>query len=90
MDNQIELSCGFGELSKNLDGFGEMGKWESNAEIERHGEIENQLPTIQENENDLGDAFLEIGENGRGQIPSLTQRETNVESSRTVESGGAR
>ena len=53
MNRQIDLSCGFEELSRNLEDFEEMKKWKENEEIERQEEIENQLPkTQEENEND--------------------------------------
>ena len=48
LNKQIELSCGFGELRKNLDVFGEMKEWGAKEEIGRQGEVGNQLPTIQE------------------------------------------
>ena len=89
LGREIELSCGFEELRKNLEEFEEMEKWEPNEEIERRGEIDNQLPIIQEeNGNDLGKAFLEIEENGGDQIPSSTQQEINGESLRILESVG--
>ena len=53
LNKQIDLSCGFEALSRNLEDFEEMEKWKANEEIERREEIENQLPTIQEeNENE--------------------------------------
>ena len=41
-----------GELRKNLDVFEKMKKEEASEEIERHGKVENQLPTIQEEAED--------------------------------------
>ena len=46
LDKQIELSCGFGELG-SLGNFEESEKWNAMGEIERQ-EVEDQLPTIQE------------------------------------------
>ena len=78
MNKQIDLSCGFEELRRNLGDFEEMEKWEENEEIGRQEEIENQLPTIQdENRNDSGAEFLEREENGGDQNQNQTQQETN-------------
>ena len=80
LSKQIDLSCGFGELRRNLEDFEEMEKWKANEEIERQEEIENQPPTIQEeNVNELRMEFLEREENGGGRSRNKTQRETNDE-----------
>ena len=76
MNNQIELSCGFGELS--LNDFAEAKKSKAIGETERKEEVEEQLPEIQEEAgNDLGAAILGEAENGGGQIPNPTQQETD-------------
>ena len=67
LNRQIELSCGFGELRRSLDDFEEAEKWKTTQEIDRQ-EVEDQLPTIQEEyENDSGAAFSEKDESGGDQ-----------------------
>ena len=77
MDRQIELSCGFGELRKSLDDFEEAKKWKEIEEIDRQEEAADQLPTIQEeNENDSGAVFSAKEEIGGNQNANPTQQET--------------
>ena len=52
LNKQIELNCGIGELRKHLDVFEKMKEGEAMEEIERKEKVENQLPTIQE-ENEI-------------------------------------
>ena len=62
LNKKIDLSCGFEELRRNLEVSEDMEEWKAMGEIERRGKVENQLPTIQEeNGNDLGAEFSEIG-----------------------------
>ena len=89
MNKKIDLSCGFEELRRNLEVSEDMEEWKAMGEIERRGKVENQLPTIQEeNENELGIEFLETEENGWDQSHNRTQPETNGENLENVESGG--
>ena len=58
LNKKIELSCGFEELRTILNDFEAFRNWKMNKEIERQGEIEHQLPIIQEEgENELGRRF---------------------------------
>ena len=48
LNKHIELSCGFGELRKDLDVFEEMKEGRAREEIERREKVGNRLPTIRE------------------------------------------
>ena len=88
LNRQIELRCGFGELRRSLDDFEEAKKWKVIEEIDRQ-EVEDQLPTIQEeNGNGTGAVFSEQEASGGDQSPNPTQHETNGENLGIVESGG--
>ena len=79
LNKQIELNCGFGELRRNLDVFEEMKEGGARDEIERKEKVENQLPTIQEeNENEMGMDAGETGEEIGDQNQDGDQQEVNI------------
>ena len=62
LNKQIDLSCSFAELRRNLDVFEEMKEWVAWGEIERKEKVGNQLPAIQEEgENGMGWSFWKLG-----------------------------
>ena len=91
LNNQIELSCGFGELRTILNDF-EVGKnWKMNKEIERQEEVGNQLSTIQEEwGNESRTAISEILDNDGDQSPTPERQATNKATLENVELGGVR
>ena len=74
MHKQIELSCGFEELSTSPNEFEDDKIWKSNKEIERREGAECQLHTIQEEgENDFGAVFSgNLGNGGGSEFNSRT------------------
>ena len=79
LNKQIELSCAFGELRRDLEDFEEIKKRKAIAELERQGGIWNRLPTTQgENGGDLGAAFREVWRMERVRIQARHNRKQMV------------